>query len=590
MKVSEFVANYLASLSQDKTRVYAICGAGAMHLNDAICHHPGIDVVAMQHEQAATYAAECEARVTNRIGVVHVTTGPGGSNAITGVACAYVDSIPLLVIAGQVPQDQSTVVAHRDNYGLRQAGMNELDVVALMSPVTVYAKTMTEPMMARYDLEKAVYFATHGRKGPAFIEIPLDIQAAEVDPDKLTGFTPEAEQDNADYIADAADAIALRMANAKRPVLIIGNGVRLAGAQDELLRVIDELGCPVVSSWTGSDLVPSDHPFYLGRCGLFGDIPSNYAVQHADTLLCIGTRLSVAQIGHHAKLFAPNAYKIVVDVDANEAKKSSVSAQFPVVADAAAFLKAFRPQKCNQDWARSRRLARDNTPAYDGGGGWQINSYDFCRQLEKHMDDDAIVVTDVGFSFIPLMQTLRLKKGQRLIHSCGVSPMGWGLPAAIGASLSSGRQVICCTGDGGLMLNIQELLTISERKLPITIFVFANDGYATMRIAQKNHFGRESIAGPASGLSIPAHILAEVAYSFGFGVMVMGQKAALDEGMHVMLASVKKAGYPLFVVLTMPPDQVIAPRVQAKQVDGKFLPVTLTDMWMPEDVSDRQLA
>ena len=591
MKISEFVANYIAGLSTgDKKNVYAICGAGAMHLNDAICHHPGIEVIPMQHEQAATYAAECEARVTNNIGVVHVTTGPGGSNAITGVACAYVDSIPLLVIAGQVAQSQSTVVGNADAMGLRQAGMNELDMVALMQPVTKYAKTMTQPLMARYDLEKAVYMATHGRKGPVFLEIPLDIQATEIEPDKLGGFDP-VELDpgiGLDYIENAADAVRLRLEQARRPVIIFGNGVRLAGAEDELLRVIDELACPVVSSWTASDILPNAHPSYIGRCGLFGDIPSNYAVQHSDCLLCIGTRLSVAQIGHHPKLFAPDAFKIVVDVDPYEARKASVNADLAVIADAKQFLQAFRGAKTNSEWLRSRQVARDNTAPFAGEPGYVVNAYDFVKTLQRNLTDDAIVVTDVGFSFIPPMQTLKLKAGQRLIHSCGVSPMGWAIPASVGASMADRkRQVICLTGDGGAMMNCQELLTLAQRNLKVIVVVFCNDGYATMRIAQRNHFGRDSISGSESGLNIPPSTFVGLGAIFGFATLDVWNKESARQAVPIAM---KTAEYdPVMVVLHLGTEQVIAPRVQAKIVGDKFAPASLTDMWMPEDVTDKLL-
>lgn len=588
MKVAQYVADFVASLapSGGQKNVYAVCGAGAMYLNDAICHHDGIRVIPMHHEQAAAFAAEGEARVTNEVGIVHVTAGPGGTNALTGIACAYVDSIPMLVIAGQVT---STTMARSP--GLRQLGMNELDMVAIAGPVTKYARTLTEPFMVRYALEKALYAATTGRKGPAWLEIPLDIQAAEIDPDRLIGFDPAAEGvavDNTAYVAARAEAAAAMLARAERPVLIIGNGVRLASACTELRALVDELQIPVISSWTGIDIVDNRSPWYLGRIGLFGDRPSNLAVQNADLVLAIGTRLSVGQIGHAPEKFAPKARKIVVDIDSEEINRPGIKVDLSVIADAREFLMAFRraavPPDVKRWWYRLAEMTEVH--GFSGVRGFArnvsretgVDSYQFVKELERHLRPDAIVVTDVGFSFIPVMQTMSVKPSQRLFHSCGVSPMGWAIAAAIGACLAaSGRQVVCIVGDGGAMMNLQELQTIAALRLPITIFVIANGGYATMRITQQNHFGRDAVSGPASGLTVPD--FGEVACAFGISAMrISGADAVgfvLDAG----------ARAPNLVVCEMQPDQVLSPRVQARVEDGKFVPTDICDMWphLPRD-------
>jgi acetolactate synthase-1/2/3 large subunit len=578
MKVSEYVAGFLADLSKrgspyapalaHRTRVYMVCGAGAMHLNDSICHHPGIDVMAFHHEQAATFAAEADARVTNDIAVVHVTAGPGGTNTVTGLACAYVDSIPLLVIAGQVTSH--TMVKHT---GCRQLGMNELDMVSIVQPVTKYAITVLEPFMIRYHLERAVSAAMSGRRGPVWVEIPLDVQAAEIDSERLTGFNDAevAVIGNTTYLREKAAEVVAMLDRAERPLLLIGNGVRLAGACSEMRELVQRLGIPVVSSWNASDIIPTDHGCYIGRCGIFGDRMSNSAVQNADLILAIGTRLSVAQIGHHANLFAPKAKKIIVDIDRNESDKPTVRADLVVTADARDFLVRLLERavpRLEEFWFdKPCPVGRwVDTPA---GAG--VDAYRFVELLNEHLDDGAIVVTDVGFSFIPAMQRLRLKEGQRLFHSSGVSPMGWGLPAAIGACRAApSRQIICLTGDGGLMMNLQELQTIAHHRLPISIFVFANDGYATMRIAQNNHFGRESVAGVKSGLSIPD--LVDLAEGFGLFCKVLPSAESLSwwAAWDVL---------PEFVILEMAPGQVIAPRVQSRTRDGKFIPTPLDDMW-----------
>lgn len=588
MKLADYVARFLAYGKHPfpdsdinplvRRRVYAVCGAGAMHLNDAICHHPLIDVVAMHHEQAATFAAEAEARVTNRLAVVHVTAGPGGTNTLTGLACAYVDSIPLLVIAGQVT---STTLARAP--GLRQMGMNELDMVALAQPVTKYARTVTEPFLIRYCLEKAIHSATSGRPGPAWLEIPLDVQAAEVDPDRMTGFDPAVTYlvDHPAYLARRAIEVATMLAEAERPVLIVGNGVRLSGGCAALRALVEHLRLPVISSWNASDIIDNGSPYYIGRMGLFGDRASNLAVQNADLILAIGARLSVGQIGHAPSKFAPNARKIVVDIDGEEMHKGLVI-DLPVIADAGTFMTVLLGSpSTGAPEAWWRRLV-----AWTGAYGFDvprqpcalqaIDAYDFVTQLEKHLAPDAIVLTDVGFSFIPAMQTLKVKQGQRLFHSSGVSPMGWALPACIGARMAAPeRQVVCLTGDGGAMLNLQELQTLVDRRLPVAILLFANDGYATMRITQQNHFGRDAIAGPGSGLSLPDFI--DVAQAFGLYVMDIHSPGGLANLLPTVLDTARRS--PVLAVLHMAPDQVLSPRVVPRVEGGKFLPTDIADMW-----------
>ncbi len=574
MKVSEYVANYLTSIAP---RVYGVCGAGAMHLNDAIAGHPRLRVISMQHEQAAAMAAEADARVTGKIGVVSVTAGPGGTNALTGVACAYVDSIPMLIIAGQVTS--STMIGHS---GLRQVGMNELDMVSLMRPITKSAVTVTNPSMIRYALERAVYLATHGRQGPVFIEIPLDVQAAEVDLRSLFGFDPAAvaPPDNSQYLKGKVSEVLKALGAAKRPVVIVGNGVRLAGACAEFRRVFDHLGVPVVSSWGAADIMPTEHPYYIGRCGLFGDRASNFAVQSADLILAIGTRLSVAQIGHAPQMFAPNAMKIIVDIDKNEAcQKPTVKADIGVIADARDFLSQFWPHvqvpSLYDEWTTHCQDMRDKYLPVVSSPISGVNSYYFVEQLSGHLDDEAVVVTDVGFCFIPTMQTLKVRAGQRLIHSAGVSPMGWGLPASIGAAFAGARQTVCLTGDGGLMMNLQDLQTIVHHQLPIAIFVFENNGYATMQIAQRTHFKREVMSSPRSGMSLPD--FAKVARGFGIYVMEFDQQNAMAHSLPTIF-DISSQG-PVVILMHMEANELIQPRVQARTENGKFLPADIADMW-----------
>lgn len=559
-----------------------------MHLNDAIANHPRIDVIAMQHEQAAAMAAEADARVMGKIGVVSVTAGPGGTNALTGIACAYVDSIPMLVVAGQVTT--ATMIGHS---GLRQFGMNELDLVSILRPVTKYAATIADPLQVRYVMERAIALAMHGRKGPVFVEIPLDVQAADIDPDTLERFNPVelAAPDNTKYLKEKTENVLKALAASERPVVIVGNGVRLAGACDEFRRAFDHLGVPIVSSWGAADIVPTDCPNYVGRCGLFGDRASNFAVQGADLIIAIGTRLSVAQIGHAPHLFAPNAKKIIVDIDHKEIyHKSTVTPDIGVIADAWDFLSGFWPPITSQHsiWTARCRMFKEKYPPVVEYPKHGVNSYFVVEQLSQQLAKDAIVLTDVGFCFIPTMQALNVKAGQRLIHSAGVSPMGWGIPASVGAAFAgNGRQVVCLTGDGGAMMNLQELQTIAHHQLPIALFVFENNGYATMKIAQNNHFKREVMSGPRSGMSLPD--FTKVAKAFGIYVMEFSNQAELAEAMPNIF-DISSQG-PVMVVMHMQENEVITPRVQAKSEGGKFVPASIEIMWpfLPREEQERGL-
>lgn len=583
MKVSELVADWIASVNP---RVYALCGAGAMHLNDAICHHPKLQVIACHHEQAATFAAEADARVSGKPGIVHVTAGPGASNTITGLACAYVDSIPLICIAGQVTKDTMVVkggLIHLVGGGQRQIGMNELPMVDLAGPVTKLAVTVDSPKDILWQLGRALVMATSGRPGPVYVEIPLDVQSADVDPEQIDKFFKIAEDDGP--CVPKIDVVQALQAvhNASHPVLIVGNGVRLAGAVDECLSFATGLGIPVVSSWSASDIVPTDHPCYVGRGGIFGCRPANLTIQNSDLILAIGTRLSIPQTGHARHLFANEARKIVVDIDGTEAEKLHRPGDMAIVTDAKTFLKLALPIVQELTWpSRSEWMSTVNgwkrsyptmKPEYrsekDG-----VNAYHFVEELAKHLPDDAIVVTDVGAAFIATMQSMPVKKGQRLFHSGGVSPMGWGLPAAIGACVAGGgRKVVCLTGDGGVMLNLQELQTIAHHKLPISIFVFSNNGYMTIQHMQENHFKRESISSPQSGMSLPRfHGVAE---AFGLDPWTIHSPSRMRQAIQDIL----DCSWPVLCNLQLPENQKLLPRVQTKVENGKFIPTPIDDMF-----------
>jgi len=453
----------------------------------------------------------------------------------------------------------------------------------MVKGITKFAVTVMDALSIRYCLEKALYLATNARQGPVWVEIPLDVQAAEIDPAQLKGY-PQFERDEGTYVRRRAIEVLDVFAKAARPLIWVGNGVRLAGAEHEFRTLVAQLGIPVVCSWSGADIMPTADSLCIGRPGIMGDRAGNFAVQNADVILAIGTRLSVPQIGHHPDLFAPEAKLIVVDVDPREASKR---AHTPIVADAGQFIGCMREELSKvvlpiTDWRvrwQERCLAWKlrypvMQPEYrDTSNG--INSYHFMEVLAKHIDDDAIIVTDVGAGFISAFQSLQLRGSQRLIHSAGVSAMGWGIPGAIGACLAGGgRQVVCLVGDGGAMLNLQELQTIAHHKLPIAIFVFCNNGYMTMQYTQTTHFKREAASSPESGMSCPDFV--EIAEVFGIYAGIMTDRqfdSDLDWWLHTRTVC------PSLCEVHMPPGQLLVPRVQSRMEDGKFVPAPIEDMW-----------
>jgi acetolactate synthase I/II/III large subunit len=590
MKVAERIANWIDALSHDemrpgtadsnvncirpRTRVYGVVGAGAMHLNDAIAHHPGIRFLPMHHEQAASFAAEADARVSGKPGIVMVTSGPGVTNAMTGVACAFADSIPMIVIAGQV--EARTLM---DGSGIRQMGVSEVDGVALMTPITKYAACVTDLESIDYELGYALQMATSGRPGPVYLEFPLDVQGAELPWQHL--WLPQSAPSRG-FELDIPRFFKMLRA-AQRPVLIVGNGVRLAGACEAVNRLIEEFQIPTLTSWNASDIVPNSHPCYIGRFGLFGDRAGNFAVQNADLLISIGCRLSIPQVGHHPELFAPQAKRIIIDVDPAEATKPYLRPDLAIIADVKDFLAALfdgiefyrsdrRPAwkaRCMQ-WKLSYPLMRPEYRETKDG----VNAYVFMRELSAHLPADAIVVTDVGTAFVCSQQALQLNGRQRLFHSSGIAPMGYGLPAAIGACLAgNGRPIVCICGDGGIMFNLQELATIAHHKLPIAIFVLANGGYRTMQVTQGNYFGRESGASKTSGIKCPD--FESLARTFEIDCGWIDDHHNLGEDIEWAL----KRGRPTLQQVHLAPDQQIRPRVQSRMENGAFVPVRLEDMW-----------
>ena len=516
------------------------------------------------------------------MGVGLFTTGPGGTNALTGVACAWVDSIPTLYISGQVTRD--TLL---DGTGLRQYGIQESDIVTLTKPITKYAVSVTNEKDIRYELEKAAYLAKTGRPGPVWVDIPLDIQSRRINPSELRGFTPPAEVNTLrrKAFASQVETCLSMLRTAKRPVLVCGYGVRLAGAEQEFRELVETLGIPVVSSWTASDLLDTSNPHYVGRSGIFGDRPSNFAVQNADLLLIIGSRMSIPQVGYNYQTYAREARIVMVDMDPAEISKPSLHVDLGIVADAKLFITEMltclgksRHRSAVAEWARRCQEWKVKYPVAlpeyrDLVSG--VNSFYFVDLLSDKLPADAVVVTDMGTSFTCTMQTFKVKLGQRLTTASGHAPMGYGLPGAIGACFGNGRRkTICVSGDGGLQMNIQELQTMAHFNLPIILFVINNGGYLTIKHMQQNHFGRYVGSETTSGLSCPD--MMKVAHAYGIPATRIPDQKTLRHELDNVLA---QRG-PYICEILMPEDQPLIPRLSSlKKPDGMIISKPLEDLY-----------
>lgn len=582
VRLSDYVFSFVAGLGVKD--VFAVCGGGNMHLADALWGSKEIAYIATQNEQAAAMAAEAYSRITRNIGVALVTTGPGGTNAITGVNGAWIDSIPVVYISGQVPTH--SVIG---GTGLRQFGVQETDIVNLVKPITKYAVMVKDKNRIKYCLEKAFHSATTGRPGPVWIDIPLDIQGTDINPEVLTSFYNENHDKEKQRTKSVPTDLAIAecvtyLKKARRPVLISGYGIRLARAEEEFAYLVDKLGIPVVSSWNSSDLIPSDHSLYVGRSGIMGDRGSNFAVQNSDLLLIIGSRMSIPQVGYDYRNFAREAKKIMVDVDGAELRKPSIHVDLPIRADAKNFINAIL-SKLDDNWNSNigewistcqawKRKYPVVLPEY-GEIKEKVNSFYFIDILSKRLDKNSVVVTDMGTSFTCTMQTFKTKLGQRLFTSSGCASMGFGLPGAIGACLGHGKKrTICISGDGGMQMNVQELQTLVHYKLPVILFVLNNSGYLTIKLMQKNHFGRLCGSDPSSGYSVPD--FAKVAEAYGIKSERICNNTELLSRIDVIL---REPG-PYLCEIMMDDMQELIPRASSlKKPDGSMVSKPLEDMY-----------
>lgn len=582
IKVSDYIAKYLAD--NGVRHVFLLTGGGAMHLNDSFGKERRIQVVCNHHEQACAMAAEGYARVTGTIGVINVTTGPGGINALNGVFGAWTDSIPMLVVSGQVKRE--TYLRSYNLPDLRQLGDQEADIISMVKGITKYAVTIHDPRTIRYHLARALRLATSGRPGPVWLDVPVDVQSSQVDEATLPPYDP-AEDDapwDMGLIAAQCREILARFQASPRPVILAGSGVRHAGALEIFDKVIRRLGIPVTTAWT-HDLIASDDPLFCGRPGTIGERAGNFTVQNAETLLVLGSRLNIRQVSYNWPAFARHAFKIQVDVDAAELHKPTVRPDLAVHCDARVFLEEMDRQLDHGDYTAARhrdwlawckeRVARYPVvqPKHRVFNG-RINPYHFMETLFGQLADDDVVVTGNATACIVSFQTAVLKKGQRLFSNSGAASMGHDLPAAVGAAVArGGKRVICLAGDGSLQLNIQELQTVFHHQLPIKLFVLNNNGYLSIRLTQTNFFGNLVGEGPGSGVSFPDIVKVAAAYGLP-AVRLDGADFAARLGDLLALPG------PVICDVLLDPQQPFEPKTSSRQLpDGRMVSAPLEDMF-----------
>lgn len=585
-RLADYVADFL--VAHGVTDVFSVVGGGAMHLNDALGHNAGLKVTYNHHEQACAIAAEAYARLENRIAAVCVTSGPGGTNAITGVVGGWLDSIPMFVLSGQVRYDTTARFALQyTGERLRAMGDQEYDITRAVSAMTKYAVMIEDPNTIRYHLERAWHLAITGRPGPVWIDVPVNYQGAFIETEDLKGYDPA--EDDAKLPSPVEDAIIQavleKIRSAKRPVFHAGYGIRLSKGYDAFRSVIEKLNIPIVTYWNAVDLIEDDHPLYCGRAGNMGDRPGNWAIQNADLILAVGTRISIRQVGYNWKTWARAAEVIMVDIDQAELRKPTLHVEMPIWADARDFLTrldaAAEPQvfkdeewiiKC-QGWKRDYPAV---LPRQWEENGTTANVYAFVRYLSSQLPENSLTAVSNGACCVVGNQAYVIQKGSRMANNSAVASMGYGLPAAIGTCIGGGRrETICLEGDGSIMMNLQELQTILTNKLPIKIFLINNSGYHSIRITQTNLFNKNFVGiGPESGdVSFPQ--FEKVAKAFGYRYYSASSNAEMKRVVNEVLA---QEG-PVFCEIFTDTVQVWEPKSSTKRLeDGTLVSPPLEDL------------
>lgn len=600
IRLADYVAEFL--VKHGVTDIFSVVGGGAMHLNDALGHNAGLKVTYNHHEQACAIAAEAYARLENRIAAVCVTTGPGGTNALTGVVGGWLDSIPMFIISGQVRYDTTARYAlPYTGTPLRAMGDQEYDIVKSVEPMTKYAVMIEDPRSIRYALEKGWHLATTGRPGPVWIDIPVNFQGGYIETDELEGY--DSGEDDAKLPPRVTDQVISevldKIKKAQRPVFHAGYGIRLSGGYETFRSVAEKLNIPIVTYWNAVDLIEDENRLYCGRAGNMGDRPGNWAIQNADLILAVGTRISIRQVGYNWKTWAREAEVIMVDIDQAELKKPTLHVEMPIWADAKDFLTkldqaASAPVKESGMWLETCQRWKKEYPAVVPTqweeNGHTANVYAFVRYLSSQLPENSLTAVSNGACCVVGNQAYVIQKGSRMANNSAIASMGYGLPAAIGTCIGGGRRdTICLEGDGSIMMNLQELQTILTNKLPIKIFLINNNGYHSIRITQTNLFSEHSKVGigPESGdLSFPE--FKKIAQAFGYKYYSAGSNAEMKAVVHEVLA---QEG-PVFCEIFTDTEQVWEPKSSTKKLeDGTLVSPPLEDLapFLPREELEKQM-
>ena len=580
MKIS--VAEYVFKFLEKKgvKEAFIVAGGAAAHLLNSL-YSSKINYICNNHEQACAMSAEAYSRVSKKPAVVLVTNGPGSSNTLTGVVGAFQDSIPMIVISGQVSKKHTT---NKELNNVRQIGVQELDIIKIVKSITKYSHQVDSANEIKYHLEKAWHKANYGRKGPIWLDIPIDIQSAKIETDKLSGYKFE-HNDNLKSESINYNSIIKKINDSKRPLIVAGNGIHLANAENDLLKLLNKTEIPVISSWTAKDIFNWHSKQYIGNFGLFGERAANFAVQKADLLIVLGCRLSIPNIGYETDLFSPNSYKIMVDIDLAELNKKSISIDLKINESLEIFIKNITSKISNKrslfnDWIKELNLLKNKYPVYlkeyskitnEG-----VNSYQFIQVLSKKLEDDHIVVTDMGTSFTSTHQSLKTNGNNRLFTSSSCCSMGYGLPGGIGAYFAKKKsKIIVIAGDGGFQMNIQELQTVVQYNIPIKIFILNNNGYLAIKLMQDNLFSGNYIgSNPESGVSSPDFF--KIAKAYG----IKSTRIINNKYLSRNIQRVMNFEGPILCDINMKSDQLLIPRVQSsKNEDGTLKSSSLDNMY-----------
>lgn len=580
VKVSEYIADFL--VKKGVTHAFTVTGGGAMHLNDAFGHKDGLSCIYNHHEQACAIAAEGYARLSGNVALVCVTSGPGGTNAITGVLGGWQDSIPMFVVSGQVKRETTT---WSTEVPLRQLGDQEFQIVDSVSNMTKYAVMITEAADIRYHLEKAWYLCNHGRKGPVWLDVPVDIQAAIIETDELRSFTPSADEtEDPVYNTELTEKVIEKIKSAKRPVILAGTGVRLGDARDKFLSVIEKLQIPVVTAWNAHDLIWNEHPLYCGRPGSVGDRGGNFVVQNSDLLLVMGCRLNIRQISYNYKEFAKKAYKIVVDIDHYELQKPTVQVDMPIHANVYDFLSDMEQKidtslTIHKEWLAWCKHVHEKypivLPEYSKEDA-PLNPYYFLQQFSRKWDENDKVICGNGSACVMTFQAAEMKKEQRLFTNSGCAAMGYGFPAAIGGVVSErGNRVICIDGDGSFQMNLQELQTVVHHQWNLKIVILNNNGYHSIRQTQTNLFKPPMVGvNKDNGISFPS--LEKLAYAYDIPYVRIDAVSNMEEGIKQLFVTEG----PVLCEVVVDEKQNFSPKLSSKVLpNGKIVSPEIDDMF-----------